>query len=66
MKKKILKKAHLIQKKTTKGHSTQWALYKILERTCSYGFSLREGILPLSVLALLSILRPFSIKILLN
>jgi hypothetical protein len=41
---------------------TQWALYTALGRTCSCGLPLREGILSLSMLALLAILGPFSIE----
>jgi hypothetical protein len=41
---------------------TQWALYTTLGRTHSCGLPFREEILPLTVLALLAVLGPFSIK----
>jgi hypothetical protein len=45
------------KKKNAKGHSDT-----TLGKTCSCGLPLREGILPLSVLALLAVLGPFSIE----
>jgi hypothetical protein len=48
-----------LNKKIQKDIVTQWALFTELGRTCSCGLHLREGILPLSVLALLDVLGSF-------